>query len=80
MVPGGETLDRGVVEAGRYDALPFGAACCDRTADREEREVLLQLSALQSTQEVAETMFVSVNTVRTHVGGILRTLGANQRK
>ena len=44
-----------------------------------EMEVLAHLSELLSTQEIAATMFVSVNTVRTHVRGILRKLGVSRR-
>ena len=42
-------------------------------------EVLRHLAALCSTEEIARTMFVSVNTVKTHVRGILRKLGASRR-
>jgi LuxR family maltose regulon positive regulatory protein len=44
-----------------------------------EMEVLAHLSELLSTEEIAATMFVSVNTVRTHVRGILRKLGVSRR-
>ena len=44
-----------------------------------EQEVLGYLSALLSTKEIAELMFVSVNTVKSHVRGILRKLGAPRR-
>ena len=45
----------------------------------KEREVLGYLAALLSTEEIARTMFVSVNTVKTHVRGILRKLAASRR-
>ena len=44
-----------------------------------ESEVLAYLSALLSTEEIAALMFVSVNTVKSHVRGILRKLGAPRR-
>ncbi|MGW9308861.1 LuxR C-terminal-related transcriptional regulator [Saccharomonospora azurea] len=44
-----------------------------------EREVLRHLTDLLTTEEIAEAMVVSVNTVRTHVRGILRKLGVNRR-
>jgi LuxR family maltose regulon positive regulatory protein len=44
-----------------------------------ETEVLAHLSELLSTEEIAEVMFVSVNTVRTHIRGILRKLGVSRR-
>jgi LuxR family transcriptional regulator, maltose regulon positive regulatory protein len=45
----------------------------------KEREVLGHLAALLTTDEIAGAMFVSVNTVRTHVRNILRKLGASRR-
>ncbi|WP_426595532.1 LuxR C-terminal-related transcriptional regulator [Cellulomonas sp. McL0617] len=45
----------------------------------KECEVLGHLAAMLSTDEIAAAMFVSVNTVRTHVRNILRKLGASRR-
>jgi len=45
----------------------------------KEREVLGHLAVLLTTDEIAGAMFVSVNTVRTHVRNILRKLGASRR-
>ena len=45
----------------------------------KELEVLGHLQELLTTEEIAETMFVSVNTVRTHVRNILRKLGVTRR-
>ena len=50
----------------------------ERLTDKE-LEVLGHLAELLSTEEIAETMFVSVNTVRTHVRNILRKLGVPRR-
>jgi LuxR family transcriptional regulator, maltose regulon positive regulatory protein len=44
-----------------------------------ETEVLSHLSDLLTTEEIAATMFVSVNTVRTHVRNILRKLAVSRR-
>jgi LuxR family transcriptional regulator, maltose regulon positive regulatory protein len=44
-----------------------------------ELEVLGRLAELLTTEEIAETLFVSVNTVRTHVRSILRKLGVPRR-
>jgi LuxR family maltose regulon positive regulatory protein len=44
-----------------------------------ETEVLRHLAELLSTEEIAATMFVSVNTVRTHIRSILRKLGVTRR-
>jgi LuxR family maltose regulon positive regulatory protein len=45
----------------------------------KESEVLDHLAALLTTEEIAQTMFVSVNTVRSHVRSILRKLSATRR-
>ena len=45
----------------------------------KELEVLHHLSELLTTEEIAVTMFVSVNTVRTHVRSILRKLSVSRR-
>ena len=45
----------------------------------KELEVLGHLAELLTTDEVAGVMFVSVNTVRTHVRNILRKLDASRR-
>jgi DNA-binding CsgD family transcriptional regulator len=45
----------------------------------KETEVLAHLSEMFSTEEIADAMFVSVNTVRTHIRGILRKLAVSRR-
>ncbi|HZB49856.1 MAG TPA: LuxR C-terminal-related transcriptional regulator [Mycobacteriales bacterium] len=45
----------------------------------KEHEVLVNLAELLSTEEIARQMYVSVNTVRTHVRAILRKLAATRR-
>jgi LuxR family maltose regulon positive regulatory protein len=44
-----------------------------------EREVLRLLAALLSTEEIAKDMFISMNTVRTHIRAVLRKLSATRR-
>ncbi len=44
-----------------------------------EREVLVHLSAMLNTAEVAEEMYISVNTVKTHLRNIYRKLAAAHR-
>jgi LuxR family transcriptional regulator, maltose regulon positive regulatory protein len=46
---------------------------------QKELEVLGLLSELLTTEEIASSMFVSVNTIRTHVRSILRKLGVSRR-
>jgi LuxR family maltose regulon positive regulatory protein len=45
----------------------------------KEHEVLVHLAELLSTEEIARQMYVSVNTIRTHVRAILRKLAASRR-
>jgi LuxR family transcriptional regulator, maltose regulon positive regulatory protein len=54
-------------------------AIIEPLTDRE-MEVLEKLSAHYSTEEIAEAMFISVNTVRTHVRNISRKLSAPRRQ
>ncbi|GIJ47876.1 hypothetical protein Val02_47620 [Virgisporangium aliadipatigenens] len=56
-----------------------GAVLVVEPLTEKEREVLRYLSELFSTEEIARTMFVSVNTVKTHVRGVLRKLSATRR-
>jgi LuxR family transcriptional regulator, maltose regulon positive regulatory protein len=44
-----------------------------------EAEVLVSMSEWLTTEEIAQRLFVSVNTVRTHVRNILTKLGVNRR-
>jgi LuxR family maltose regulon positive regulatory protein len=44
-----------------------------------EREVLRHVSALMNTAEVASKMYISANTVKTHLRNIYRKLAANHR-
>lgn len=44
-----------------------------------EREVLAHLSGMLNTVEVAEQMYISVNTVKSHVRNIYRKLAADHR-
>jgi LuxR family maltose regulon positive regulatory protein len=46
---------------------------------KKEQEVLGYLAELLTTDEIAATMFVSVNTVRSHVRSVLRKLGVARR-
>lgn len=46
---------------------------------QKEMEVLGHLAELLTTEEIAATMFVSVNTIRTHVRNILRKLAVSRR-
>lgn len=45
----------------------------------KEQEVLGHLADLLTTEEIAGVMYISVNTIRTHVRNILRKLGVTRR-
>ncbi len=62
----------------RGPATDLGALIVEPLTDKET-EVLGYLAALFSTDEIARQMFVSVNTVKTHVRGVLRKLAASRR-
>ena len=47
---------------------------------QREREVLRYLPTIMSNADIAAELFVSVNTVKTHVKSIYRKLGANRRQ
>ena len=46
---------------------------------RRQLEVLLLMAEGKRSDEIAEELCISVHTVRTHIQGILRTLGASSR-
>jgi LuxR family transcriptional regulator, maltose regulon positive regulatory protein len=50
----------------------------ERLSDRE-REVLRLASSMLSTEEIAGSMYLSINTVKTHLKSIFRKLGATRR-
>ena len=63
------------------DAAPApsaGAGVIQDLSDRE-LEVLRHLADMLSTAEIAAAMFISVNTVRTHIRSILRKLAVTRR-
>ena len=49
------------------------------TLSRRELEVLEGMASMMPTEEIAATLYVSVNTVKTHVRSILRKLCASRR-
>jgi LuxR family maltose regulon positive regulatory protein len=64
---------------GGHDLPPESSAQVVEPLTDKEREVLGHLSELLTTDEIAAVMFISVNTVRTHVRNILRKLSASRR-
>jgi LuxR family maltose regulon positive regulatory protein len=64
---------------GTVDGQPAAGLVLVEPLTEKEHEVLVYLGELLSTQEIAQKMFVSVNTVKTHIRGILRKLVASRR-
>ena len=84
-------LDAGVSIPRSYtkslvDAVTHGrghvvhTAAGDITVTDREWEILQLLVQRRSTREIAETLFVSVGTVRSHVSTLVRKLGAADRE
>ncbi len=69
-------LDR-MREYGRFGGVPDTIA---RTLSAREVEVLLLLDEHLGTQEIAERLFISEHTVRSHVKSLLRKLGVSSRR
>jgi LuxR family transcriptional regulator, maltose regulon positive regulatory protein len=57
-----------------------GALIVTEELSDREREVLQRAASLLSNAEIADELFISVNTVKTHLGSIYRKLGAADRK
>jgi LuxR family transcriptional regulator, maltose regulon positive regulatory protein len=55
------------------------APLVDQALSEKELEVLRHLSDLFTTEEIAAAMFISVNTVKTHIRSILRKLSVTRR-
>ena len=69
-------LDR-VRDGGRLDTVPEEVA---RLLSARELEVLLLLDARLATDEIAERLFISEHTVRSHVKSVLKKLGVSSRR
>ncbi|MER5261890.1 response regulator transcription factor [Actinosynnema sp. NPDC002837] len=77
LVPAAPVRARGVT----VEALPAGGVArggVERLSPRQ-REVLEMIAAGMTSVEIADALVVSVETVRTHVKGVLRRLGAKDR-
>lgn len=69
-------LDR-VRQGGRLDGVP---ETITRVLSAREVEVLLLLDEHLGTDEIAERLFISEHTVRSHVKSMLRKLGVSSRR
>ena len=70
-----------LLSASRGAAPPINVPTQDLVDPLSEREltVLRQLASAQDSREIANTMYLSVNTVRTHVKAIYRKLDVSSR-
>ncbi|EME54229.1 LuxR C-terminal-related transcriptional regulator [Amycolatopsis decaplanina] len=83
-----ELLVRGTGRFGRTEefasavlqALPAGSAAPVDPLTSRELELLTELPSMRTTEQIADSLFVSVNTVKTHLRGIYRKLGVNHRR
>jgi len=83
-----DLLARGAGRFGRLEsfatttmtALPAASTASTDVLTSRERDLLLELPSMRTTEEIADSLFVSVNTVKTHLRGIYRKLGVNQRR
>jgi LuxR family transcriptional regulator, maltose regulon positive regulatory protein len=73
---GHEPLVAELIDRARVSSAP---AFVEPLTERE-RAVLRQLPTLRSNQEIAATMHVSVNTVKTHLKSLYRKLGVASRR
>ena len=74
----GENVPAVQGKPGGTGSLPAAAPIVNPLT-KKEREVLGYLAELLTTDEIASAMFVSVNTVRSHVRSILRKLSVARR-
>ena len=81
-----DSYQRVFAPAGRPDQLPAppdvphqAAIVVVEQLSEREREVLRHVSGMLSTAEVATEMYISVNTVKTHLRSIYRKLAATHR-
>jgi len=83
-----DLLARGAGRFGRLEAVAARVRSAFPPANNEnldllttrELELLIELPSLCTADEIAASLFVSVNTVKTHLRGIYRKLGVNSRR
>ncbi|GGY99291.1 LuxR C-terminal-related transcriptional regulator [Streptomyces poonensis] len=63
---------------GNRTAVRHQALVVEQLSERE-RDVLQRLAQMMSTDEIAADLYVSVNTVKTHLKSVFRKLGVNRR-
>lgn len=61
-------------------ALPISVSNLTDPLTNREQALLVELPSMRTAEEIASTLYVSVNTVKTHLRGIYRKLGVSQRR
>ncbi|MCK2244388.1 MULTISPECIES: LuxR C-terminal-related transcriptional regulator [unclassified Crossiella] len=61
-------------------APPVERPAVTATLTSRELDLLAELPSMRTAEEIADSLYVSVNTVKTHLRGIYRKLGVNQRR
>ncbi|MBB2947008.1 DNA-binding NarL/FixJ family response regulator [Actinoplanes lutulentus] len=84
VVAGGDALlapriTRRLISAFARQAQPQSQSQALDTITDREREVLALIARGRSNQEIAEELFVTVGTLKTHIGRLLHKLGARDR-
>jgi LuxR family transcriptional regulator, maltose regulon positive regulatory protein len=69
----------GTARGGVRPGIPDTGLVIVEPLSRREMEVLQGIAAMLATEEIAARLFVSINTVKTHVRSILRKLSASRR-
>lgn len=92
LVDGGPQVRELLVrEAGRFgqheefarralNAMPTESDSPVPTLTRREREILAELPSMHTIEQIAESLCVSPNTVKTHLRGVYRKLNARNRR
>ena len=83
-----DMLARGAGRFGRHEefagriltAVPSGRPGPTDLLTPRELETLAELPSMHTTEEIAEALHVSVNTVKTHLRGVYRKLGVRNRR
>ncbi|MEU3176297.1 helix-turn-helix transcriptional regulator, partial [Streptomyces sp. NPDC007000] len=72
-------LAAGWLVTGSADVPPSGVKEPVEELSGRERDVLRRLARLMTTEEIAADLYVSVNTVKTHLKSVYRKLDVNRR-
>ncbi|MFJ9819174.1 LuxR C-terminal-related transcriptional regulator [Streptomyces sp. NPDC101151] len=78
LAAGWLTPGRAAPHGGPGEAADPSSLVVEELSGRE-REVLQRLAQMMSTEEIAADLYVSVNTVKTHLKSVYRKLGVNRR-